>query len=82
MRKYLIVIEEAGSNFSAFCPDLPGCVATGKTRAEASRNLREAITLHLNGLRQDGFKPPAPHSFAGYVLVKTGRPARAAAARS
>ncbi|MDE2143224.1 MAG: type II toxin-antitoxin system HicB family antitoxin [Elusimicrobia bacterium] len=70
MNKYLVVIEEAGKNYSAFCPDLPGCVATGKTRVEANRNLRQAIALHLEGLREDGVTPPRPHSSARYVSVK------------
>ncbi|MDE2511986.1 MAG: type II toxin-antitoxin system HicB family antitoxin [Elusimicrobia bacterium] len=70
MNKYLVVIEDAGNNYSAFCPDLPGCVATGKTRVEANRNLRQAIELHLEGLREDGVAPPRPHSSAGYVSVK------------
>lgn len=76
MNKYLVVIEEAGDNFSAFCPDLPGCVATGKTRVEANKNLREAIALHLEGLQEDGVKPPRSHSSARYVYFKRKKPAR------
>lgn len=76
MNKYLVVIEQAGGNFSAFCPDLPGCVATGKTRVEANKNLREAIALHLEGLREDGVKPPRPQSSARYVRFKLKKPAR------
>jgi predicted RNase H-like HicB family nuclease len=56
---FLIVIEDAGRNFSAYSPDLPGCVATGATREETERNMSEAIQLHLEGLREDGLpKPP------------------------
>lgn len=69
MSKYLIVIENAGRNFSAFCPDLPGCVATGATRRQAEKNLREAISFHIEGLRADGLKIPPPHSSASYVAV-------------
>ncbi|MFI5344783.1 MAG: type II toxin-antitoxin system HicB family antitoxin [Elusimicrobiota bacterium] len=82
MNKYLVVIERAGSNFSAFCPDLPGCVATGKTRVEANKNLRQAIALHLDGLQEDGVTPPHPHSSARYVRVKVRKPARRAAVHS
>ena len=82
MNKYLVVIEQAGDNFSGFCPDLPGCVATGKTRTEANKNLREAIVLHLEGLQEDGVKPPRPHSSAGYVYFKAKKPSRRAAVHS
>ncbi len=76
MNKYLVVIEEAERNFSAFCPDLPGCVATGKTRAEANKNLRDAIALHLEGLEEDGVKAPRPHSSARYIYFKVKKSAR------
>jgi len=52
--RYAIVIENAGPNFSAYVPDLPGCVATGATVEEAEREIREAIEFHLDGLREDG----------------------------
>jgi len=53
--RYAVIIEQAGGNFSAYVPDLPGCVATGDTREEASANIREAIRFHLEGLRADGY---------------------------
>jgi predicted RNase H-like HicB family nuclease len=59
MKRYLIVIEEAGTGYSAYSPDLDGCVATGETREEVERNMREAIEFHLDGLRQEGLEAPA-----------------------
>jgi predicted RNase H-like HicB family nuclease len=58
--RYAVVIERAGSNFSAYVPDLPGCVATGATQDETIETIREAIALHLEGLREDGETIPAP----------------------
>ena len=69
MSRYLIVIENAGSNFSAYSPDLPGCVTTGKTREETRKNMEEAIEFHLEGLREDGAPVPPPSSVAEYVEV-------------
>ena len=60
MKPYAIVIEQAGSNCSAFVPDLPGCAATGATRAETVQRIRRAITLHIEGLRADGLDAPEP----------------------
>lgn len=57
---FAIVIEQAESNFSAYAPDLPGCVATGKTLDEVERAMREAIAFHLEGMREDGLEPPTP----------------------
>ncbi len=67
--RYLVVIELAGGNCSAFCPDLPGCVATGKTRVEAARNLRAAAVLHIEGLQEDEVKPPRARTSARYISV-------------
>jgi predicted RNase H-like HicB family nuclease len=67
MHKYLVVIENAGSNYSAYSPDLPGCVATGATPEEARANMAEAVHLHLNGLREDHLPLPEPSSVAEYV---------------
>jgi len=53
MKKYLIVIEETGTGFSAYSPDVPGCVATGASRTEVEDNMREAISFHLDGLREE-----------------------------
>ena len=66
MKKYLIVIEETSTGFSAFSPDLPGCVATGATRAEVEANMREAISFHLDGLREDGEPAPEPRTYSTY----------------
>ena len=67
--RYAIVIEKAGSNFSGYVPDLPGCVATGATVKETEAVLREAIELHLAGLREDGAPIPQPSSQVDYVDV-------------
>jgi predicted RNase H-like HicB family nuclease len=67
--RFLIVIEDAGNNFSVFSPDLPGCVATGATRDEAERNMYEAIQMHIEGLREDGLPIPVSTAFAEYVVM-------------
>ena len=67
--RYAIVIEPAGANFSAYVPDLPGCVATGNTPAETEVAIREAIQFHLDGLREDGLPIPPPSSRVEYVEV-------------
>jgi predicted RNase H-like HicB family nuclease len=67
--RFLIVVEDAGKNFSAYSPDLPGCVATGGTREETEQNMREAIQLHIEGLKEDGLPIPPSTSIAEYVVV-------------
>jgi predicted RNase H-like HicB family nuclease len=67
--KYAVVIEQAETNYSAYVPDLPGCVATGKTRAEVEKEIRGAIEFHLDGLRREGFGIPLPSSSVEYVEV-------------
>ena len=67
--RYAIVIENAGPNYSAYAPDLPGCAATGATVEEVQREIREAIEFHLEGLREDGLPIPPPFSAVGYVDV-------------
>ena len=67
--RYAIVIEDAGGNFSAYVPDLPGCVASGATAAEAEAAIREAIAFHIDGLRDDGAAIPAATSRVDYVEV-------------
>jgi predicted RNase H-like HicB family nuclease len=67
--RYAVVIESAGSNYSAYVPDLPGCIATGTTLAEAEAAIRDAIAFHLDGLREDGLPIPAPSSKVEYVEV-------------
>ena len=66
---YAVIIEKAENNYSAYVPDLPGCVATGRTRAETARNIREAIAFHLEGLREDGIPIPEPQTSAESVEV-------------
>jgi predicted RNase H-like HicB family nuclease len=67
--RYLIVIERTDTGYSAYSPDLNGCVATGSTREEVERAMREAIDFHLDGLRQDGRPVPSPHTYSAYVDV-------------
>jgi predicted RNase H-like HicB family nuclease len=69
MRRYAIVVEDAGTNLAAYVPDLPGCVATGESEEEVSRLIREAIELHLEGLAEDGLPIPEPSSRVEYVEV-------------
>ena len=69
MSRFLVVIEKAGANYSAYCPDLPGCVATGKTKRAVERNIRGAIALHLEGLREDRLPMPRCTAVADYVAV-------------
>jgi predicted RNase H-like HicB family nuclease len=70
MHKFLVIIERAGGNFSAYSPDLPGCIATGGTRAEVEANMYEAIQIHLEGMKEDGLPIPESESVAEYMLVK------------
>jgi predicted RNase H-like HicB family nuclease len=65
----LVVVERAEGNFAAFSPDLPGCVATGATREQTLKRMRQAITDHIDGLRQDGLSVPEPSASAEYVAV-------------
>ncbi|VAX22630.1 DNA-binding protein, CopG family [hydrothermal vent metagenome] len=65
--KYLVIIEPGPNNFSAYVPDLPGCVSTGDTRKEAKSNIQEAISLHIDGMKQDGEPVPEPSSISEYV---------------
>jgi predicted RNase H-like HicB family nuclease len=65
--RYAVVIEKADGNYSAYVPDLPGCIAAGDTVAEVEREIREAIRFHIEGLRADGLAIPEPTSIAEYV---------------
>ena len=67
--RYAIVIEKADENYSAYVPDLPGCIATGDTVAETERLIREAIEFHLAGMKEDGLVIPSPSSHVEYVKV-------------
>ena len=66
MSKYLIVVEETPTGYSAYSPDLPGCVATGKTKEEVERVMNEAIEFHIGGLREDGEPVPVAHTYSTY----------------
>jgi predicted RNase H-like HicB family nuclease len=68
--KYLIVIEKTRTGYSAYSPDLPGCVATGGTRSSVQRAMRKAIEFHLEGLRADGHRVPAARASSAYVEVQ------------
>jgi len=67
--KYLIVIEKANGNYSAYLPDIPGCVATGKTKEEVRQSILEALFMHLEGLTEDGLPVPEPTAEANYVAT-------------
>jgi predicted RNase H-like HicB family nuclease len=67
--RYAVVIEDAGGNFSAYVPDLPGCVATGATVVESEQAIREAIEFHLDGMREDGTPIPPSSTRVDYVEV-------------
>ena len=69
MHRFLVIIEEGEHNYSAYVPDLPGCVATGHTREEVEKNMREAIMLHLEGMVEDQEPIPATHTSAEYIDV-------------
>ena len=69
MHRFLVVIEKANNNYSAYSPDLPGCVATGSTREEAEKNIYEAIEMHVQGLIEDNLPIPKSESFAEYVAI-------------
>ena len=65
--RYVMIIETGKRNYSAYLPDLPGCIATGKTLEEVRQHMREAIELHLAGMREDGLPIPKPTSLVDYV---------------
>lgn len=67
--KYLIVIEQTSNGYSAYSPDLPGCVATAGTEDEVQREMKDAIAFHLDGLREEGLTIPKPHSTSSYVEI-------------
>ena len=69
MHRFLVVIEKAEGNFSAYSPDLPGCVATGSTREEAEKNMPEAISLNIQGMKEDNQPIPQTSSFAEYIAI-------------
>ena len=67
--KYLIVVEKTETGFSAYSPDLLGCVATGATEEETEANMKEAIAFHVEGLKQEGFPLPLPSAKSAYIEV-------------
>ena len=67
--QYLIVIEKTATGFSAYSPDLDGCVATGATKDEVEQNMHDAIEFHLEGMRQEGYTVPQPSAYSTYVDV-------------
>ena len=69
MKEYTVIYEPAGDNWSAYSPDVPGCMATGKTRAEVERNLAEALAFHIEGLKEEGLPIPEPTSEAGRITI-------------
>ena len=69
MYRFLVVIEKAGNNYSAYSPDLPGCVATGATREEVKKNMHEAIAMHIEGMKEDKRPIPQSSSFAEYIAI-------------
>lgn len=71
--KYAVVIERASRNYSAYLPDVPGCVATGKSVAQTLANLREALEMHLADMRQAGEPIPDPETLCDYVDVDVSR---------
>jgi len=66
---YLVVIEKGGKNYSAYVPDIPGCVATGKTRSEVRKAIASAVKMHLKGLREDGLTPPESSTIAEVLEI-------------
>jgi predicted RNase H-like HicB family nuclease len=70
LEKFLIVIEQATGNYSAYCPDLPGCIATGKTIEEVKQRMGEAIKMHLEGMREDNIPIPVIKSQAEYISLE------------
>lgn len=69
MKKYLVVFEPTGTGYSAYSPDLEGCVATGRTKEEVERNMREALKFHVEGLHLEGYEVPEPRSYSSYIEI-------------
>ena len=71
MSRYLVILESTSTGFSAYTPDLPGCVATGSTREQTETHMREAIEFHLEGLRQEKMPVPQPRSQPAFCEVQS-----------
>ena len=69
MSRYLIVIETTGTGFSAYSPDLLGCVSTGATRTKVEANMKEAIEFHLDGMKEEGYPIPKPTAESAYLEI-------------
>ena len=69
MHRFIIVIEKANGNYSAYSPDLPGCISTGKTREEAEENMYQAIKMHIEGLQEDRLPIPKSQAISEYMAV-------------
>ena len=69
MSKFLIIYEKTENNYSAYSPELPGCIATGKTKEETQENMREAIIFHLKGMEEDGITIPADNIISEYIEI-------------
>lgn len=69
----MIVYEKTGTGFSAYSPDIPGCIATGGTKGEVERNMKEAVEFHLEGLALEGMGAPEPLAYSGYVEIGVDR---------
>lgn len=67
--KYPVIVEKTRRNYSAYCPDLPGCVATGRTPAETLKRMKSAIALHIAGLKEDRLPIPKPSATIGYITI-------------
>jgi predicted RNase H-like HicB family nuclease len=67
--KYLVIYEKTATGYSAYAPDLPGCITTGPTLEQTERLMKEAIEFHLEGLRDDGLPAPAPTTTADYIIA-------------
>jgi predicted RNase H-like HicB family nuclease len=72
MMKYAVIIEAGERNYSAYVPDLPGCIATGQTLEEVKQVMREAIAFHIEGLREEGLPVPEPTTLAEYIELQEG----------
>lgn len=69
MKKFLIIVEETSTGYSAYSPNLPGCVSTGRTREEGKHNMREAIDFHIEGMHLEAMEVPDPHTYSTYIEV-------------
>lgn len=69
MKRYLIILEPTATGFSAYVPDVPGCISTGSTRDEVRANMREALQLHIDGLKMEGLPVPKANAGCSYIDI-------------